>query len=118
MREYSKFYIGGEWVEPVSAGRTIDVDDSATEEVVGRVPEGNAADVDAAVAAARAAFESWSSTPVDVRAKYLRDISAALAGQVGRPRRRDLVGGRFPQGHGRDGPGRSRRRRVGRATPT
>ena len=47
--------------------------------VFGRVPEGTAADVDAAVAAAKAAFESWSQTPVDVRAKYLRDIGAALA---------------------------------------
>jgi acyl-CoA reductase-like NAD-dependent aldehyde dehydrogenase len=81
MREYSKFYIGGEWVDPVSPGRSIDVYDSATEEVVGRVPEGSASDVEAAAAAARAAFESWSSTPADIRAKYLRDISTALAGK-------------------------------------
>ena len=81
MREYTKFYIGGEWVDPASPGRTVEVHDSATEEVVGRVPEGNRHDVDAAVAAARGAFESWSHTPADIRAKYLRDISAALAGK-------------------------------------
>jgi acyl-CoA reductase-like NAD-dependent aldehyde dehydrogenase len=80
MRTYDKFYIGGEWVAP-SGTETMEVIDSATEEVIGRVPLGTPADVDRAVAAARAAFESWSQTPVDVRSKYLRDISAALAGR-------------------------------------
>jgi acyl-CoA reductase-like NAD-dependent aldehyde dehydrogenase len=84
MREYSKFYIGGEWVDPAGqVDRQIEVHDSATEEVIGRVPEGSRADVDAAAKAARAAFESWSQTPVDIRAKYLRDISAALAAKWG-----------------------------------
>ena len=77
MRDYDKFYIGGEWVAP-QGGDTIDVINSATEEVMGHVPMGTAADVDAAVAAARAAFGSWSTTPIDVRSKYLRDIGAAL----------------------------------------
>ena len=77
MREYDKFYIGGEWVAP-SGTDTIDVVNSATEAVMGRVPMGNSADVDAAVAAARAAFDTWSTTPADVRAKYLRDVGAAL----------------------------------------
>src|SRR4051794_1523893 len=81
MREYTKFYIGGEWVDPASPGPTIEVVDSATEQVIGQVPEGSAADVDAAVTAARAAFDSWSQTPTDVRAKYLRDLSAAFAGK-------------------------------------
>ncbi len=78
MKVYENFYINGEWV-PSSGTETIDVTDSATEEVIGRVPQGTAADVDAAVAAAKAAFDSWSQTPVDVRAKYLRDIGGALA---------------------------------------
>ncbi len=78
MKVYENFYINGEWVPSQGTG-TLDVIDSATEEVIGRVPEGNAADVDAAVAAAKAAFETWSQTPVDVRAKYLRDIGASLA---------------------------------------
>ncbi|UDY37935.1 aldehyde dehydrogenase family protein [Dermatobacter hominis] len=80
MKAYENFYINGEWVRSEGTG-TMDVIDSATEEVIGRVPEGSAADVDAAVAAAKAAFETWSQTPVDVRAKYLRDIGAALAGR-------------------------------------
>lgn len=97
MREYDKLYIGGEWVAPLSPTGTIEVFDSSTEEVIGRVAQGGAADVDAAVAAARGAFDSWSQTPVDVRAKYLRDIGAALtarfaeiastiSGEVGSPK--------------------------------
>jgi len=79
MRVYDKLYIGGKWVEPAEGGPgDIEVIDSATEEVVGRVRQGSAKDVDTAVAAARTAFETWSQTPVDVRAKYLRDIGAAL----------------------------------------
>lgn len=52
MREYDKLYIGGEWVAPLSPTGTIEVFDSSTEEVIGRVAQGGAADVDAAVAAA------------------------------------------------------------------
>ncbi|HPU40583.1 MAG TPA: aldehyde dehydrogenase family protein [Microthrixaceae bacterium] len=78
MKVYENFYIDGEWV-PSSGTQTMDVIDSATEEVIGRVPQGTAADVDAAVAAAKAAFDGWSQTPTDVRAKYLRDIGGALA---------------------------------------
>jgi len=77
MASYDKFYIGGAWVAPHGTG-TFEVTDSATEEVIATVPQGNVADVDAAVAAARGAFESWSQTPTDVRAKYLRDIGGAL----------------------------------------
>ncbi len=81
MKVYESFYIDGEWV-PSKGTNTIDVIDSATEEIIGRVPEGTAADVDAAVLAARAAFESWSQTPIDVRTKLLLDAGAALAARV------------------------------------
>ncbi len=80
MKVYENLYINGEWV-PSSGSSSIDVIDSATEEVIGRVPEGTAADVDAAVAAAAAAFDGWAATPIDIRAKYLRDVGAALAGR-------------------------------------
>ncbi len=72
-----KLYIGGEWVEPAGDG-TIDVVNPSTEEVVGRVPEGTAEDADRAVLAARAAFDSWSSTPAAERAEYLGAIGAKL----------------------------------------
>ena len=59
MREYLKFYIDGEWVDPVTA-KSIDVINPATEKPAGRISMGSAADVDKAVKAARAAFETWS----------------------------------------------------------
>src|SRR3954447_4471301 len=73
-----KLYIGGEWVEPSGDG-TIEVVNPATEEVIGRVPEGTPADVDRAVAAAREAFKTWSVTPMQVRADACAGISAKLA---------------------------------------
>jgi acyl-CoA reductase-like NAD-dependent aldehyde dehydrogenase len=73
-----KLYIGGEWVEPSGEG-TIEVINPATEEVMGRVPEGTPADVDRAVAAARQAFETWSVTPLEVRAEACAGIAAKIA---------------------------------------
>ena len=57
MREHQRLFIGGEWVEPAGTG-TIDVISPHSEELVGRVPEGTAADIDRAVAAARDAFDN------------------------------------------------------------
>ncbi|MGI5287444.1 aldehyde dehydrogenase [Nonomuraea polychroma] len=56
MRQHDTLFIGGEWVAPAGTG-TIDVVSPHTEEVVGRVPEGTAADMERAVAAAREAFD-------------------------------------------------------------
>jgi betaine-aldehyde dehydrogenase len=72
-----QFYIGGQWVAP-STSETIDVHNAGTGEVMGRVPAGGGKDIDAAVAAARSAFESWSQAPAEKRAEYLEKISAAL----------------------------------------
>ncbi|HEV8560928.1 MAG TPA: aldehyde dehydrogenase family protein [Actinophytocola sp.] len=69
--------IGGEVID--EAGARIDVVNPATEEVIGSVPAGIAADVDAAVAAAREAFASWSATPVAERTAVVRRISAGVA---------------------------------------
>jgi acyl-CoA reductase-like NAD-dependent aldehyde dehydrogenase len=73
-----RLYIGGEWVEPSGSG-TIEVTDSSTERVIGRIPEGTPDDVDRAVAAARAGFEAWREVPVENRAEACTGISAALA---------------------------------------
>jgi acyl-CoA reductase-like NAD-dependent aldehyde dehydrogenase len=73
-----KLYIGGEWVEPSGDG-TLEVIDSTTEQVMGRVPEGTAEDVDRAVAAARAAFDDWSQVPRDERAAVCAAIGQGLA---------------------------------------
>jgi aldehyde dehydrogenase (NAD+) len=71
------FYIGGEWVAAADH-ETVDVIDATTEEVVGRVALGTDADVDRAVAAARAGFDAWSQTSVEQRIDALRAITAGL----------------------------------------
>ncbi|MGE0543658.1 MAG: aldehyde dehydrogenase family protein, partial [Dehalococcoidia bacterium] len=72
------FYINGEWVAPKGTA-TIDVLNPATEAVVATLPLGTAADADAAVAAAAAAFPAWSQTTTEERAVYLDRIAAGLA---------------------------------------
>ena len=62
-------YAGGQWVE-ATASETQEVRNPATDELLARVPLGNAADVDAAVAAAKAAFPAWRATPPQERARY------------------------------------------------
>jgi len=81
MKTYDKHYIGGEW-SPSSGKGSFDVVNAATEEVMGRVPAGDASDVDRAVRAARAAFDAWSRTPPAERAAYLAQIQAGLAGRA------------------------------------
>src|SRR3954453_16151558 len=73
-----KLYIGGEWVSPAGS-ETLEVIDSTTEQVMGRVPAGTRADVDRAVEAARAAFEVWSQVPLDDRVA----ACAAIGQQLG-----------------------------------
>jgi aldehyde dehydrogenase (NAD+) len=79
--ERDRLYIGGEWAAPAGDG-TIEVVDSTTEEVMGRVPEGTPEDVDRAVQAARAAFEGWSSTPLADRVDACTAISQGLAARM------------------------------------
>ena len=78
VKEHSKLYLNGEWVQPSGSG-TLEVINSTTEEVMGRIPEGTPEDIDRAVVAARAAFDSWSATPAAERAAFLQKISAGLA---------------------------------------
>ena len=75
--ERTKFFIGGEWVDP-AGDQTIEVIDPTTEEVIGRVPEGTSEDVDRAVACAREAFEAWSQVSPKDRAEACAAIGNAL----------------------------------------
>lgn len=75
MRVFDKFYINGQWVEPIGKGSS-EVIDPANGEISARVPYGNAEDVDAAVLAAKNAFESWSQTSAAERAEFLRKLAA------------------------------------------
>jgi len=76
-----KIYIGGEWVKATGAG-VLEVINSTTEQVMGSVPDGTTEDVDSAVAAARAAFESWSQTSVQERSDWMGRIAAALGARM------------------------------------
>jgi acyl-CoA reductase-like NAD-dependent aldehyde dehydrogenase len=77
MKSYEKIYVDGQWTASESAERC-EVVHSATEELIATVPNGSAGDVDTAAEAARNAFDSWSSTPVDERASWLEKIADAL----------------------------------------
>ncbi|MBU9764869.1 aldehyde dehydrogenase family protein [Mycobacterium sp. TNTM28] len=78
MQNQDSNYIGGQWAR--SSGTTrIPVVNPANDEVIAEFTAGTAADVDAAVAAARAAFPAWSATPVGDRADYLTAIAGKLA---------------------------------------
>jgi len=75
-----ELFIGGEWIEPSGTNR-ISVISASTEEPVGSVPEGSNADIDAAVGAARRAFEDssgWSSWSAEDRAQALERLAGAL----------------------------------------
>ena len=82
MRNYLKFYIDGKWVEP-STRRTLDVINPATEAVAGKIALGAQADVDAAVAAARKAFKTWSKTSRKDRVDALERLGAEFAKRMG-----------------------------------
>ena len=70
--EWDKLFIGGKWVEPATSD-VIEVHSPATGELVGKVPLASAADVDAACAAARKAFDEgpWPQMSPDERAEIL-----------------------------------------------
>jgi aldehyde dehydrogenase (NAD+) len=76
-----KIYINGEWIPSAGTG-TIDVINPATEEVMGRIPDGTAEDVDRAAGAAAAAFPGWSQTPLDERVEYIRKIAAGIQPRI------------------------------------
>ncbi len=95
MREYTKFYIDGQWVEPAKA-KTLDVINPANEEVCGKISMGSATDVDHAAKAARKAFASFSLTTREQRIDLLEriaveyqkryaDMAAAITEEMGAP---------------------------------
>ncbi|QDI90849.1 aldehyde dehydrogenase family protein [Salicibibacter halophilus] len=74
MRNYTKHYINGEWVES-SGSETMDVINPATEEVAGRISLGTQEDLDRAVKAARDAFPHFSTTSKEYRIELLEKIA-------------------------------------------
>lgn len=110
MRNLSKFYIDGRWIEP-SGARSMTVIDPSTEKVAGRIALGEQADVDLAVVAARKAFETYSLSSRETRVALLEriargiesrteDFASAMAQEMGSPRWLvDQVQLPLPKGH-------------------
>jgi aldehyde dehydrogenase (NAD+) len=99
VHDYRTLFIGGTW-HAAAANDSIDVLSPASEERIGKVPNATPADIDAAVASARQAFDTgeWSTAPVADRLAVLSRLSAAikaradefadlLTAEVGSPRR-------------------------------
>ena len=76
MQHSRQFYINGRWVDPATP-RDLPVIDPSTEEVCATISLGDQADTDAAVAAARAAFDAWAATPIPERIAALERLLAA-----------------------------------------
>ena len=64
--------------EMVTTSKMLDVVNPANEEVIGQVPACGEAELDTAVAAARAAFKTWSKKPIEERRKVVQAISAVI----------------------------------------
>jgi aldehyde dehydrogenase (NAD+) len=95
MENAQKFYIDGAWVAP-SVAKPFDVIDPSTEEVCETIALGDAADTDAAVAAAKAAFPAWSQTTPAARIAIVErllqvyearaeDMAQAISHEMGAP---------------------------------
>jgi betaine-aldehyde dehydrogenase len=80
----ASLYINGEFVRAESSA-TLDVIDPSTSTVIGRVPDATAADVDRAVAAARAAFDlgAWNTTTAQDRGRVLFKLAQAVRDRAG-----------------------------------
>ncbi len=95
MQSYDKFYINGQWVAPAQP-KMLDVINPATEQAVASIAMGNADDVDRAVAAAKAAFDSFSQTSreeriallekiIEIYGRRMEDMAQAISAEMGAP---------------------------------
>src|SRR3984957_5090739 len=82
MREYLKFYIDGQWADPLRSN-TFDLENPVTEQVSGKISLGSPADVDLAVQAARRAFAAWSQSTREQRLDLLQSILAEYQKRAG-----------------------------------
>ena len=95
MKDLRQFYINGQWVDPVQAN-DLHVENPANEEMIATISLGAAADVEAAVAAAKAAFTLYSQISVDERVALMEkllqiymsrvdEMAAAISMEMGAP---------------------------------
>lgn len=73
MKDLRQFYINGQWRDPI-APRDLSVENPSTEELVATISLGTAADVNAAVAAAKAAFPAYSQVSVEERIALMEKL--------------------------------------------
>ena len=96
MREYLKFYLNGEWVDPLVPS-TLDVINPADASVCARISMGSEADIDRAVAAAKAAFEGYGCSTrasriallercIEVYKARYQDMADAIRTEMGAPK--------------------------------
>src|SRR5215218_1649494 len=71
-------YVAGSWTPAAAAAEALDVTNPATGELLARVPLSGAADLDAAVAAARAALPAWRAVSTIARARKLFELRERL----------------------------------------
>lgn len=81
MKQYQHLYIDGQWTEP-SGTRVVELVDPTREEPFAQITLGTAADVDRAVAAARKAFETFSTTSVEERIALIDRIIDAYEARI------------------------------------
>ncbi|MEE2602493.1 MAG: aldehyde dehydrogenase family protein [Pseudomonadota bacterium] len=75
MGSLQQFYINGHWVAPADGAGSHTVINPATEQSLGELAMGGAADIDAAISAAAAAFPAFSAEPLETRLGYLERIA-------------------------------------------
>jgi len=96
MGSLQQFYINGQWVAPADGASSHTVINPATESSLGELAMGGAADIDAAISAAAAAFPAFSAEPLETRLGYLEriaegyqarleDIAQAISQEMGAP---------------------------------
>ncbi|MGB2260448.1 MAG: aldehyde dehydrogenase family protein, partial [Porticoccaceae bacterium] len=73
MKDLRQFYINGQWVDPIEP-RDLSVENPSTEELVATISLGTAADIDVAVAAAKAAFTVYSQVSVEERIALMEKL--------------------------------------------
>ena len=81
MHTRDKLYIDGAWVAPHGTDK-IQVVDPSNEEICGEVPSGNDQDVNAAVAAAKRAFETWGQSPAAERSELIKKLAEKVTANM------------------------------------
>jgi acyl-CoA reductase-like NAD-dependent aldehyde dehydrogenase len=96
--DYGQLYLAGNWTDPAGADRITAIS-ATTEEAIGSVPRGTEADIDAAVASARAAFDApdgWANWDPKQRAEALERFAVELESRAAETARRVTVQNGMP----------------------